>query len=74
MNNFIFKSANRLIKNDSITLEALLIRKLDLILEQNRAARCDLVDVNKKLQRLMIDKHLQLQVDDYFENHDLEDK
>ncbi len=51
---------------------------------QNRALRQDLVDVKLMLNKLLIDKHLQMQVDEYFEhgssptfdepNHDLEDK
>ncbi len=70
MNNFIFKSANRLIKNDSITLEALLIdmtRIMNQIQTEQRHQRSDLKDCNLKLQKLLIDKHLQQQVDEYFE-------
>ncbi len=66
MNNFIFKSANRLIKNSPTTIEVL-DRKLDLILEQNRHLRQDLVDTKLMLNKLLIDKHLQMQVDNYFE-------
>ncbi len=69
MNNLFFKSANRLIKNDSITTEALLIdmtRIMNQIQTEQRYQRSDLKDVNLKLQKLLIDKHLQTQVDEYF--------
>ncbi len=65
MNNFIFKSANRLIKNSPITLDNLM-HQLSVVQEQNRHLRQDLVDVNLKLNKLLIDKHLQMQVDEYF--------
>ncbi len=41
--------------------------KLESIQKELRHQRCDLKDINMKLQKLMIDKHLQFQVDDYFE-------
>ncbi len=66
MNNFIFKSANRLIKNSPITLDNLM-HQLSVVQEQNRHLRQDLVDVNLKLNKLLIDKHLQMQVDEYFD-------
>ncbi len=70
MTNFIFKSANRLIKNSPITV-AILINKMDMIQTEQRAQRQDLVDINGKLDRLLVDKHLQMQVDEYFtENKD----
>ncbi len=65
MKNFIFKSANGLIKNDSIHIEQL-YRKLDLILEQNRHLRQDAQDILRMCNKLLIDKHLQMQVDEYF--------
>ncbi len=65
MNNFIFKSANRLTKNSSITLEYL-DRQLLTLLHEQRLQRGDLKDINLKLQKLMIDKHLQMQVDEYY--------
>ncbi len=67
MNNFIFKSANRLIKNSPITL-ANLMANLAVIQAQNRHLRQDLVDVKLMLNKLLIDKHLQQQVDEYFEH------
>ncbi len=73
MNNFIFKSANRLIKNSPIPFEHLLIRKLELLLEEQRHQRSDLKTVNDKLDKLLVDKHLQMQVDDYFKDNANED-
>ncbi len=67
MTNFIFKSANRLIKNSPLT-EGYLMTKLESIQKELRHQRCDLKDISLKLQRLMIDKHLQMQVDNYFED------
>ncbi len=66
MNNFIFKSANRLIKNSPITLDNLMAN-MGVVQAQNRALRQDLVDVKLMLNKLLIDKHLQMQVDEYFE-------
>ncbi len=67
MNNFIFKSANRLIKNSPITLDHLM-SNMGVVQAQNRALRQDLVDVKLMLNKLLIDKHLQMQVDEYFEH------
>jgi len=69
MNNFIFKSANRLTKNSSINL-AMLDAHLELILREQRHQRSDLQDVNHKLDRLLVDKHLQMQVDNYFKDEE----
>ncbi len=65
MNNFIFKSASRLIKNSPITLGTV-IHQLGVVQEQNRHLRQDLVDVKLMINKLLIDKHLQMQVDEYF--------
>ncbi len=67
MTNFIFKSANRLIKNSPIT-SASLDAKLEYILSEQRHQRSDLRILNQKIDRLLIDKHLQMQVDQYFED------
>ncbi len=67
MNNFIFKSANRLTKNSPITLDNLMAN-MGVVQAQNRALRQDLVDVKLMINKLLIDKHLQMQVDEYFEN------
>ncbi len=70
MTNFIFKSANRLIKNSPITLDNLMVSltaKLLQIQTEQRHQRQDFVDVKLMINKLLIDKHLQFQVDDYFE-------
>ncbi len=67
MTNFIFKSANRLIKNVPLT-EQFLMTKLESIQKELRHQRVDLQEINRKLMKLMIDKHLQMQVDRYFED------
>ncbi len=41
--------------------------KLLVMQQQLRLLRSDLSSVNGKLDRLLVDKHLQFQVDDYFE-------
>ncbi len=66
MNNFIFKSASRLIKNSPTTLDTLMFQ-LQVIQKQNRLLRSDVHEISLKLERLLIDKHLQMQVDNYFE-------
>ncbi len=66
MNHFIFKSPRRLIKNEPIH-NANLMDKLLVMQSQLRLLRTDLVAVNGKLDRVLVDKHLQYQVDDYFE-------
>ncbi len=63
MNNFIFKSASRLIKNSPIDLGS----RMTLMLVEQRRQRCDLQDVKLMLNKLLVDKHLQMQVDEYFE-------
>ncbi len=65
MTNFIFKSANRLIKNSPITVQ-ILINKMDMIQTEQRAQRQDMVDIKGMINKLLIDKHLQMQVDEYF--------
>ncbi len=67
MTNFIFKSANRLIKNSPLT-DGYIMTKLESIQKELRHQRCDLKEISLKLQRLMIDKHLQMQVDNYFDD------
>ncbi len=65
MTNFIFKSANRLIKNSPIT-EGYIVDKLNHIQIELRHQRQDHRDMSLKLEKLLIDKHLQMQVDNYF--------
>ncbi len=69
MNNFIFKSPRRLVKNSSIHL-GILDRRLELIQTEMRHQRSDLHDITGMLNRLLIDKHLQMQVDTYFKEDD----
>ncbi len=69
MTNFIFKSANRLTKNSPIT-ERILNGKLLAIQAELRHQRQDLVDVKLMLNKLLIDKHNQMEVDDYFDKQD----
>ncbi len=71
MTNFIFKSPKRLIKNVDNIFEANLSAiqgQLKIIQGQNRFLRQDLVDVKLMLNKLLIDKHLQHQVDDFFDH------
>ncbi len=72
MNNFIFKSASRLIKNSPITVGTL-INKLDLIQLELRHQRSEHREMSLKLEKLLIDKHLQMQVDEYFTEDNTED-
>ncbi len=76
MTHFIFKSANRLIKNESINFQDTLSaiqRQLKIIQSQNRYLRQDLVDVKLMLNKVLIDKHLQMQVDDFYQDEDKKD-
>ncbi len=71
MNNLFFKSDNRLIKNSSCTLDDLL-SKLLVMQSQLRLLRTDNQDMSLKLDKLLIDKHLQMQVDNYFDDDEEE--
>ncbi len=66
MTNFIFKSANRLIKNSPLT-EGYIMTKLQSIQLELRHQRQDNKDIKLMLNKLLVDKHLQQQVDEYFE-------
>ncbi len=66
MKNFIFKS------NDS-DLQKIIYNKLEIIQKELRFQRQDHVNMARMLQTLTLDKGLQKQVDDYFED-DAEDK
>ncbi len=65
MTNFIFKSANRLIKNSPLT-EGYIMTKLEHVQLELRHQRQDNKDIKRMLQKLLIEKHLQMQVDEYF--------
>ncbi len=72
MNNLFSKSANRLLEKSSINLETL-DRRLEFIQTEMRHQRSDLRDISRKIERLLIDKHLQMQVDEYFTDNPKED-
>ncbi len=65
MTNFIFKSPKRLIKNSPI--QDAILGQLKIVQSQNRYLRQDLVDVKLMINKLLIDKHLQMQVDTFFD-------
>ncbi len=67
MNNLFFKSSTGLKKNDTIRSEGL-DRKLDFILAEQRKQRTDLQDIKRMINRITIDKQLQHEVDNYFED------
>ncbi len=71
MTNFIFKSSRGLIKNSPIPDGVL--GQLKIIQGQNRAIRQDILDVRRLLNKLLIDKHLQYQVDDWFNRDQTKD-
>ncbi len=71
MNNFIFKSASRLIKNSSEDLGNrldLANMRISILLKEQRHQRSDLQDITRMINKLLVDKHLQVQVDEYFED------
>ncbi len=73
MFNLLSKSANGLMRNENSNLENL----LNLLLKEQRHQRSDLQDIKLMINKLIIDKHLQEQVDTYFEDNpenELEDK
>ncbi len=65
MNNLFSKSSKRLLEKSSINL-GLLDRRLEFIQIEMRHQRSDLRDISRKIDRLLVDKHLQMQVDEYF--------
>jgi len=69
MNNFIFKSSKGLIKNSSLNLDD----RMKAIQTEQRYQRTDLKDIKLMLNKLIIDKHLQEQVDTYFEDTEHEE-
>ncbi len=58
MNKFIFKSANRLVKNSSNTIET--------VLTEQRCQRSDLAEIKFMLHKLLNNKDLQDTVDKYY--------
>ncbi len=73
MNKFIFKSANRLIKTESENLADLIAVQFGLVKAEQRHARSDLQDIKLMINKLLVDKHLQMQVDEYFNENPTED-
>ncbi len=69
MNNFIFKSPKGLIKNSSLDLD----NRMKSIQAEQRHQRSDLRDIKLMLNKLIIDKHLQEQVDTFFEDTEHDD-
>ncbi len=47
---------------------------MDMIQTEQRAARQDLCDIKNMINKLLIDKHLQMQVDEYFEDNKKEEE
>ncbi len=72
MTNLFFKSRTGLIKNSPITLDDLM-SKLLIMQTQLRLLRDDNKQMSLKLEKLLIDKHLQMQVDEYFDKDEPED-
>jgi len=70
MNNLFFKSANRLIKNSSMDLDT----RMNLVLREQRHQRSNLQDIKLMINKLLVDKHLQMQVDEYFEEKGQEEE
>ncbi len=67
--NLIFKSPRRLVKNSPLT-EGYLMTKLETIQKELRHARQDNIDIKLMINKLLVDKHLQMQVDKYFDEDD----
>ncbi len=68
MTSFLFKSSKGLIKNSPIDLVAL-NRDVLMLLREQRLQRSDLKDIKLMINKVLIDKHLQDQVDNYFEEN-----
>ncbi len=68
MNNLFSKSPKRLLEKSSINL-GILDRRLEFIQAEMRHQRSDLRDISRKIDRLLVDKHLQMQVDEYFKDN-----
>ncbi len=67
MNNLFFKSSKRLIKNNSINVLGIVLFKVSNIQAELRHQRSEHKDIMLMLNKLLIDKHLQTQVDAYFD-------
>ncbi len=67
MKNFIFKSPRRLVKNSSINIMGIVLFKVSTIQDEQRHQRQDLADIKLMLNKLLINKHLEQQADEYFD-------
>ncbi len=72
MINLLSKSPKRLMRNESGILDNLLNKHIDMILAEQRHQRSDLQDIKRMINRLLIDEHLQQQVDKYFDEESQE--
>ncbi len=66
MINLLSKSPRGLMRNESGDLDNLM-RQLKFIQKEQIHARSDLQDIKRMINRLLIDEHLQQQVDKYFD-------
>ncbi len=66
MINLLSKSPKGLMRNESGNLDNL-IKKIDFVLSEQRHQRSDLQDIKRMINKLLIDEHLQQQVDEYFD-------
>ncbi len=67
MTNFIFKSPRRLVKKLANTPDGNIIGQLKIVQNQCRFLRQDILDIKLMINKLLVDKHLQMQVDTYFD-------
>ncbi len=67
MTNFIFKRPRSLIKNSPINV-GLLNNQIKIMMREQRLQRQDLQDLKRMINKILIEKHLQMEVDDYFTN------
>ncbi len=67
MTNFIFSRANPTSKKLANTSDKVVIFKLELIQRELRNQRQDNKDIMLMINKLLVDKHLQMQVDNYFD-------
>ncbi len=66
MINLLSKSPKGLMRNESGNLDNLM-KQILLVLAEQRHQRSDLQDIKRMINRLLIDEHLQQQVDKYFD-------
>ncbi len=64
MINLLSKSPRGLMRNESGSLANL----MDIMLREQRHQRSDLQDIKLMINKVLVNKHLQQQVDEYFED------